>query len=376
MNRIIDEIILLALGCLLFLLAPFDATYVVAFLCAVVAACLFEALRPLAGVDGRGGSRVSWLRYVGIGLYGAAVVVLPAFVIFWPLATFILFSEEVWGVRLCWLLPLMVVFPAVEPFMFVSVLVLCGVACLLSWRTTAALSERAHYLFLRDHLQETSLSLEQRNRDLLEKQDYEVRLATLAERSRIAREIHDNVGHLLTRCVLQTEALQVVHAQDAQVKQELADVGKTLHEAMDTVRSSVHDLHDESLDLRAGLHALVDACGIDDVRLNYDIVAPPTPVIYCLLAVARESLSNVARHSNATRVNISALEYPALFQMIVHDNGAEAGARLGAPGIGMHTMEERVHALGGTLRTSYEQGFRVFVSLPKQSGFPSEGKDA
>ncbi|MEG0477541.1 MAG: histidine kinase, partial [Raoultibacter sp.] len=214
------------------------------------------------------------------------------------------------------------------------------------------------------------------NRDLLEKQDYEVRLATLAERSRIAREIHDNVGHLLTRCVLQTEALQVVHAQDAQVKQELVDVGKTLHEAMDTVRSSVHDLHDESLDLRAGLHALVDSCGIDDVRLTYDMVAPPTPVIYCLLAVARESLSNVARHSNATRVNISALEYPALFQMIVHDNGSEAGARPSVPGIGMHTMEERVHALGGTLRTSYEQGFRVFVSLPKQPDLSLEGKGA
>ncbi len=60
--------------------------------------------------------------------------------------------------------------------------------------------------------------------------------AVLAERARIAREIHDNVGHLLTRSVLQMEALAVTHEDDPALAKELAAVGATLHEALGTVR--------------------------------------------------------------------------------------------------------------------------------------------
>ena len=121
--------------------------------------------------------------------------------------------------------------------------------------------------------------------------DYEVRLATLAERARIAREIHDNVGHLLTRSVLQVEALQVVHAEDEQVRADLAQVGATLHEAMDTVRKSVHDLHDDAFDLRSRLESVVGACGLPGARLSFDARDVPVPVAYCFVALVREALS-------------------------------------------------------------------------------------
>ena len=209
-------------------------------------------------------------------------------------------------------------------------------------------------------------------------QDYEVRLATLSERSRIAREIHDNVGHLLTRSVLQVEALQVVHADDECVRGGLASVGATLHEAMGCVRASVHDLHDDAFDLRARLEGVIGACGLDDVRLVYDVQDVPLPVAYGVVAVVREALSNVAKHSDATRVDVSVIEYPALYQLIVQDNGSRDGARSTAvdvptaqAGIGLQTMEERVSSLGGRLRTGYRKGFRVFATVPKE---PSKEK--
>ena len=238
--------------------------------------------------------------------------------------------------------------------------------------------ERERYRALRDEQQEASLSLANKNRELMAAQDYEVRLATLSERSRIAREIHDNVGHLLTRSVLQVEALQVVHADDECVRGGLASVGATLHEAMDTVRKSVHDLHDDAFDLRARLEGVIGACGLDDVRLVYDVQDVPLPVAYGVVAVVREALSNVAKHSDATRVDVSVIEYPALYQLIVQDNGSRDGARSTAvdvptaqAGIGLQTMEERVSSLGGRLRTGYRKGFRVFATVPKE---PSKEK--
>lgn len=114
------------------------------------------------------------------------------------------------------------------------------------------------------------------------------------------------------------------------------------------------------------------------MRLVYDVQDVPLPVAYGVVAVVREALSNVAKHSDATRVDVSVIEYPALYQLIVQDNGSRDGARSTAvdvptaqAGIGLQTMEERVSSLGGRLRTGYRKGFRVFATVPKE---PSKEK--
>lgn len=97
-----------------------------------------------------------------------------------------------------------------------------------------------------------------------------------------------------------------------------------------------------------------------------------------MVAVVREALSNVGEAHDATRVDVSVIEYPALYQLIVQDNGSRDGARSTAvdvptaqAGIGLQTMEERVSSLGGRLRTGYRKGFRVFATVPKE---PSKEK--
>ena len=77
-----------------------------------------------------------------------------------------------------------------------------------------------------------------------------VRTATLAERTRIAREIHDNVGHMLTRAIMQTEAAHVVAqvAGQEQSAQRFCEIHDTVSEAMTLVRKAVHDLKDEGTD--------------------------------------------------------------------------------------------------------------------------------
>mgnify|MGYP000653520674 CR=1 FL=1 len=244
MDRVIDEIILVALCLLLLPFAAFSGAHVAALLCAIVVACCFDVY-PHAR-----------LRFAAAGAYELAALFVPEFSALLPVVAYVLFGERFWLVRLSWIMPLAAALRT-QDVLLVPAAVLCAAACLMAWRTKRAGEERERYRALRDEQQEASLSLANKNRELMAAQDYEVRLATLSERSRIAREIHDNVGHLLTRSVLQVEALQVVHADDECVRGGLASVGATLHEAMDTVRKSVHDLHDEAFDPQTTLAELI-----------------------------------------------------------------------------------------------------------------------
>ena len=71
----------------------------------------------------------------------------------------------------------------------------------------------------------------------------------MQERNRIAREIHDNVGHMLTRAILLLGAVKTIN-QDQKITDSLTLLEDTLTQTMDNIRSSVHNLHDNSIDLQ------------------------------------------------------------------------------------------------------------------------------
>ncbi|MBM6699861.1 sensor histidine kinase [Bifidobacterium pullorum subsp. saeculare] len=257
---------------------------------------------------------------------------------------------------------------------------LCGliagvVAAVLAVRTETMMRARSRILRRADELREHELRLEARNRDLLDAQDYEVRLATLGERARIAREIHDNVGHLLTRAAVQAEAFRVVHAGEP-AERDLAAVAATVREALDEVRSSVHDLRDDATDLSVQVRAVVErACAGTDVAAEVSVEAGEVdaPVAACLVAVVREAVSNTLRHAHARHLRVELVEHPGLWRLTVTDDGAGAGAAGGASGMGLASMEERVRALGGTFRAGpgATGGWTVFASVPRTGRRPA-----
>ena len=131
------------------------------------------------------------------------------------------------------------------------------------------------------------MKFESKNRDLLEKQDYEINLATLRERNRIARDIHDNVGHLLSRCILQIGALLAIN-KDKNVNDNLSLIKETLSEAMTSIRSSVHDLHEEAIDLQIEVQKLVDNFKFCSIKFNYDVESSPEKNIkYCFITIIK-----------------------------------------------------------------------------------------
>ena len=368
MERLLDKVIVLVGCAAVVYFMPFAPAQVIGLLLSVVVVSLYEVdALPLR------------FRTALLIAYLIAALFVHELTLFVPLIAYDCMRSEALPIRFCWIVCPLVANSALPVPVIVFVFVASCVACALSYRTSQRVLERIRFLNLRDELHEASMALERKNRDLQDKQDYEVTLATLNERGRIAREIHDNVGHLLTRSVLQVEALQVVHADDVQVQDELEQVGSTLHEALDTVRRSVHDLHDDSLDLKTQLTAIAASDRSCAVELDFHADDVPAAVGYCFIAIVRESLANAARHSDADRVRVSVAEYPAFWRLSVHDNGGMVGKGMAgdgsksgtdetahrSTGIGLQTMEDRTRALGGVFRAEYDKGFRIFVTIPK-----------
>lgn len=251
-------------------------------------------------------------------------------------------------------------------------LVFCAFAALLALRTVQEEAARRSLHVVRDDLREKVLTLQDTNAQLLQAQDYELRAAALAERTRIAREIHDGVGHLLTRLLLQVKALQVVHREEPGVVADLTTLDGGLDEALDSMRRSVHALSDDGEELATSLNMLGSRCGIESVRVDCSTEAePPAVVARCVVAVVREALTNAARHGGARSARVAVTDYPAFWQVTVDNDGivpAEgepAAAGRGGSGLGLRSMTERVEALGGRVRITPRPRFTVFVTIPK-----------
>lgn len=297
-------------------------------------------------------------------IYVALCVVWPSFCLFLPLVGYDVFRCQNRWIKLATVLPVIPALISLPSQIALMVAALLAVAHLLGWASITLNQLTQNLARVRDDSYEFASRLEQKNHDLLEKQDYEVRLATLNERNRIAREIHDQVGHLLSRSILQVGAMMVAQ-RDQAGRNQLASLRDTLSQAMDSIRASVHDLHEESVDLYMQLTSLVDGFLFCPVRLDYRLESEPDKQVqYCFMAIVKEGLHNVARHSNATQVTLTVLEHPALYQLILQDNGSPTGDGRGQ-GMGLQNMAERVEALGGQFLAGYQDGFRIFVSVPK-----------
>lgn len=234
-------------------------------------------------------------------------------------------------------------------------------------RTKKQVTEHQQLLEIRDDSVEHKYMMQQKNKELLEKQDYEINMATLSERNRIAREIHDNVGHMLSRTILQIGALMMVHKDNEQIHAQLSSVNESLNEAMNNIRESVHDLHNEAIDLnmsiKEAIRPLEGKCQVDyEYDMSKDV---PRNVKYCMIAIVKEATANIIKHSDATKVDIMLREHPGFYQLLIEDNGTKK-ANANSQGIGLSNMRERVEALSGSFHYNDENGFRIMISIPKE----------
>lgn len=199
------------------------------------------------------------------------------------------------------------------------------------------------------------------------------RLALVAERERVARDVHDVLGHSLTALSIKAElASRLIEVDPARAKAELESIQEIARQALGEVRATVGGLRAANLEaeLAAAPQVLADA-GIATSVIGS--VADTDPRHRALLAwVLREAVTNVVRHARATTVTIEL----SPTGLVVTDDGAGFGAGFGAglespggrdgfrEGNGLRGMRERVSAAGGTLHLSGGPGARLQVVLP------------
>lgn len=246
----------------------------------------------------------------------------------------------------------------------------CAGAILLSWRTLDYVEAAGALHETQDALQDELSALRAKNAELDEARDEEVHAAELAERTRIARSIHDSVGHILTRLILEVEAMKVMHQGEGTEEADLEELSRGLSEAMGSMRASVHALEDTGLDAEAAIRRLAENSGIGAVTLSCGLEeGVPVPLRRFLVSFAREALTNAARHAHASHATIEVRSFPGMWQISCENDGDVPDGTEGLEelGMGIAGMRSRTEELGGVFSvTSGEGRFRVFASIPKE----------
>jgi signal transduction histidine kinase len=232
-------------------------------------------------------------------------------------------------------------------------------------------------------LQELSAQLEARvETQTARLLDQEREAATLEERARLAREIHDTLAQGLTGVVVQLGAAQrALAAQSAAADQHIELAQQMARESLAEARRSVWNLRAPALergDLSDALRGLASRPIRPGTTASFEQCGDPWPlpagVESALLRVGQEALVNVAKHAGATKVRLT-LEYtPDAVRLSVSDDGVgfdELPAGVAAPGpwggFGLLGMRERLTALGGALELTSDGGAHVVAVVPRES---------
>jgi signal transduction histidine kinase len=227
----------------------------------------------------------------------------------------------------------------------------------------------------RTEIQHLAARLEEMNRQLGAYAVQAEELATTKERNRLAREIHDSLGHFLTVVNVQLEAAQAVFESDPDAARNALAKAQTLtKEGLDEVRRSVAALRASPMDgqpLEAAFETLLEksrAAGLlAEMRVSGRVRALTPQVEHTLYRAAQEGLTNVHKHARASKVTLH-LDYSAAdgVSLLIEDNGVGLDPEVLEEGFGVLGLRERVKILGGKLLMTSEhaQGTRLEVRIP------------
>jgi two-component system sensor histidine kinase DesK len=189
-----------------------------------------------------------------------------------------------------------------------------------------------------------------RNEQLRRAHEHVEEMAKLAERERIARDLHDVLGHTLSVIALKSElASKLADIDTARAIGEIRDVERVSRQALSEVRAAVEGYRARGL--RGELRSAAQTLGAAGVRLDTDVapVALPAKQETVLALAVREAITNVVRHANATMCRISLAQDGGRIVLRIEDDGVGGVPR---EGNGLTGMRERVTAIGGTLQVA------------------------
>jgi len=193
------------------------------------------------------------------------------------------------------------------------------------------------------------------------------------EKSRIARDLHDDLGSSLTEIGLQANLAQRTHLSAGQMTEQfglIADKTRAMVSALDVIVWTV-DPEENTLQATAdylGGYAeeFLAASGLDR-RLHIPVELPPVTVDghtrHGLFLAVKEALNNIVRHARATTVEFSIAAPAGVLHIAITDNGVGFDAATGPAGHGVENLQKRLEALGGKCQIQSQPGSGTTVRL-------------
>ena len=249
------------------------------------------------------------------------------------------------------------------------------VAFYMAFRTVSSENYEAKLRDKFDDARQDSLNARRLGEEIMKNADNEVYTAKLKERNRIAREIHDNVGHMITRVIVQMQAIKIIN-KDEKVAKQLDSVSETLDIAMTGIRKSVHELHDDSIDLSIAINDMIKTLPESfDVEVTTSIESPADNATKStILGIIKEAVTNLSKYSKGSKALIEVVENNTFWRVKVWDNGPNpmkdlvlTGDYTASEGMGLKNIASRAKSLGGRASVrSGKEGFEVIATLPKK----------
>jgi len=195
-----------------------------------------------------------------------------------------------------------------------------------------------------------------------------IQVTELNERNRIARSIHDNLGHKLVGSKMLLEAASAINGKDSDKSEELIKrVINELGESVYLLRDTVHDLRpnqDVGITNIRNIIKRFAFCTVD-FKTEGDLNSISSGLYAVVERNLKEALTNVNKYSNATLVHINIEVTEKYIRFSVTDNGT--GTNYINEGLGISGMRERVENIGGTFTLDFSSGFKLYMFFPKRS---------
>jgi two-component system sensor histidine kinase DesK len=202
----------------------------------------------------------------------------------------------------------------------------------------------------------------------------QARLAVTEERLRFARDLHDLLGHNLSLIAVKSElAIRMTEADPARARAEMADVRQAARDALREVRAAVRGYRVVELDAElAGIRAVLEAAGVR-CTVPRDLGELPAEIGGVLAWVVREGATNVLKHSDARRCDVTLARGDGSVVLEMVNDGARPAAT--GAGTGLTGLSERLAAVGGGLTAEHTGHGRFLLRATVPLPEPAAGRD-
>lgn len=185
-------------------------------------------------------------------------------------------------------------------------------------------------------------------------------LATELERTRIAQEIHDSLGHTLTSLNIQLEVARKFADRDLKRSADALDLAKQLAgQSLTDVRTAIQSIRHPDFDLKEAVNSLakqIKQSQTLDVGVEIEAEDLPDAISYQLFRIIQECLTNVMKHANASQVTVKLVQSGKKIELKVSDNGKGIENNGQSQGFGIRGMQERVESMHGTVEIQSQPG--------------------